>query len=118
MSTCEYCESCGNMLYITSYNDRETDHELEKNCRQCGTSTPIVDTDTVIEFGNDDINKITLLKEKYISNQYLEYDTTIPRVLINCVDSKCEGKKALYILIDEQTMQTMYQCLTCKKSFV
>ena len=78
----EFCSECNNMLYIS-----RRDKDLFNYCKLCGNEQPYDRTDNCV-FSND--YKNSFLSFKAITNKYIKYDPTLPRVRnIRCPNDKC-----------------------------
>jgi DNA-directed RNA polymerase subunit M/transcription elongation factor TFIIS len=119
----EFCPQCDNMLYIKygKISDESNGNRkdvLHKYCKFCGYSEELPKKSRIIVSGNTEYNKEINYKS-YI-NEYLSYDSTLPRFdTIKCPNKDCtkkstESDEVIYVNYDEENMKYLYHCVHCK----
>ena len=82
----EFCPNCKFMVYTRMTNDTGDEPHLTHFCKNCKWKSTIISTDKPIYIRN---YKDDFIADKVLSNKYTIYDVTLPRVELDCANTKC-----------------------------
>lgn len=115
-----FCETCGNMLYMNVRPGDDGVPVLSCACKSCGSSSELGAEKCSAALFTSDYSDDHLAYKQYMS-PHISHDPTLPHAdNIECINPDCsrqteEPRDVIFVKYDRKNLKFLYHCCYCKE---